>query len=50
MNFAKVGVVNSGIFIAGETKLVDFELTPDSPYRLRKGDVVVSGGYPRPRL
>src|SRR5579884_1352420 len=44
INFAKVGVVNSGIFNAEEIKLVDIDLAPDSQYWLRKGDIVVSRG------
>ena len=42
--FAKVGVVNSGVFNASETKLVDVQLADDSRYWLRKGDIVVSRG------
>lgn len=42
--FAKVGVVNSGVFNAKETKLVNVELGPNSPYWLRRGDLVVSRG------
>jgi type I restriction enzyme S subunit len=42
--FAKVGVVNSGIFNYSETKLVNIELASDSPYWLRIGDIVVSRG------
>jgi type I restriction enzyme S subunit len=42
--FAKVGVVNSGVFNVEEIKLVNVELAPDSPYWLRKGDMVVSRG------
>jgi type I restriction enzyme S subunit len=42
--FAKVGVVNSGIFNHNETKLVNIELASDSPYWLRIGDIVVSRG------
>jgi len=42
--FAKVGVVNSGIFNVEETKLVDIQLDSESPYWLRNGDIVVSRG------
>lgn len=42
--FAKVGVVNTGVFDPRETKLVAVNLPPDSPYWLRKDDIVVSRG------
>jgi type I restriction enzyme, S subunit len=42
--FAKVGVVNTGEFDSRETKLVDVNLAPNSPYWLRKDDIVVSRG------
>jgi len=42
--FAKVGVVNTGEFDPREIKLVDVNLAPNSPYWLRKGDIVVSRG------
>jgi type I restriction enzyme S subunit len=42
--FAKVGVVNSGVFNSKETKLVNIQLESDSPYWLRSGDIVVSRG------
>ena len=42
--FARVGVVNPGTFDHHQTKRVDIELEPDSPYWLRPGDVLVSRG------
>jgi type I restriction enzyme S subunit len=42
--FAKVGVVNTGVFNPHEIKLVDVHLESDSPYWLRNGDIVVSRG------
>ena len=42
--FAKVGVVNSGVFNCNETKLANIELASDSPYWLQIGDIVVSRG------
>lgn len=42
--FAKAGVVNSGVFNASETKMVDVQLAADSRYWLREGDIVVSRG------
>lgn len=42
--FAKVGVVNTGIFNPLETKQVDIDLSSESPYWLRFGDIVVSRG------
>lgn len=42
--FAKVGIVNSGVFNPLETKLCAVELPQDSPYWLTPGDVLVSRG------
>jgi type I restriction enzyme S subunit len=42
--FAKVGVVNTGVFNPREVKMVDINLTADSPYWLKCGDIVVSRG------
>jgi type I restriction enzyme S subunit len=44
ITFAKVGVVNTGKFNAEETKQVDVNLSADSPYWLKRGDIVVSRG------
>ncbi len=44
VTFAKVGVVNTGVFNPLETKQVDIDLPKDSPYWLKKGDILVSRG------
>lgn len=44
ITFAKVGVVNTGKFNAEEIKQVDVNLPSDSPYWLKRGDIVVSRG------
>ncbi len=42
--FARVGVVNTGVFNSSETKLCNIHLPPNSPYWLRCNDIVVSRG------
>ena len=42
--FAKVGVVNTGVFNPCEVKFVNIELAQNSPYWLRNGDILVSRG------
>jgi type I restriction enzyme S subunit len=42
--FAKVGIVNTGVLDPHQTKYVDVQLPPDSPYWMRRGDLFVSRG------
>lgn len=44
ITFAKVGAVNTGVFNPLEIKQADVGLPEDSPYWLRKGDILVSRG------
>lgn len=44
VTFAKVGAVNTGVFNPLEIKQADVGLPEDSPYWLRKGDILVSRG------
>ena len=42
--FAKVGIVNTGVFNPKEIKQADINLPPDSPYWLKQDDIVISRG------
>jgi len=42
--FAKVGIVNTGVFNPSEVKFVNIELEQNSPYWLQNGDILVSRG------
>lgn len=44
INFARVGVVNSGLYNPDQTKLVDIQLEDNSPFWMVPGDIFVSRG------